>query len=343
MDFGLFTEFTTRKGKTQAVAFQESFSQVEAAEELGMDSVWLGENHFMPELAVMACPVIVASAIAARTRRVRIGLAVQVLPLANPLRAAEEAATVDHISGGRFDFGVGRSGLFKFYHGFNIDYAESRERFFEGLEVIKKAWTEDEFSHEGKYFSYHGVTLVPKPYQKPHPPIIAAVASEDTFALMGSAGYSVFASPTLIAMADIEARLRTYRTAWEGAGHAGAPTVLLRIPAYVAETAERAASEPEDSAMHRVRAGADPIGSSSASPELAARISRMATVPYEQVMREMVMFGTPEAVAERIHEYRERLGISGILMDMNYGGQVPHDRIVNSIRLFTEKVMPQFK
>ena len=344
MDFGLFTEFNTRKGKTEALAFEESMRQVEAAEELGLDSVWLGENHFSPELAVMACPLIVAAAVAARTRRVRIGLAVQVLPLANPLRAAEEAATVDHLCKGRFDYGAGRSGIVKFYKGFNLDYAESRDRFFEGLEVIKKAWTQEQFSHEGTYYSYHDVSLVPRPYQRPHPPIYVAAASEDTFALMGAAGYSVFVSPTLTDMGDIQRRLKAYRDAWKEAGHTSPPTATLRLPTYVAETEAQARSEPEESAMDRVRGGAVALLSGSAAgPELAERVRKMAAAPYETVLRDLVMFGTPEAVTERIVEYRETLGISGVLADMNYGGQMPHDRIVNSIRLFAEKVMPNFK
>ena len=113
MDFGVFTDFHVRKGMTQPEAFDESFNQVVEAENLGIDSVWLAEHHFTPERSVLASPMVLSSAIAARTSRVRIGLAVQVLPLTNPLRVAEEAATVDHVSKGRFDFGIGRSGLTK--------------------------------------------------------------------------------------------------------------------------------------------------------------------------------------------------------------------------------------
>src|SRR5687768_13639198 len=100
MDFGMFTDFHIRPQVSQAEAFAESFKQVEAAEMLGMDAVWLAEHHFSPERSVLASPLVIASAIAARTARIRIGLAVQVLPLTNPLRIAEEAATVDHVSEG---------------------------------------------------------------------------------------------------------------------------------------------------------------------------------------------------------------------------------------------------
>ena len=121
-------------------------------------------------------------------------MAVQVLPLTNPLRVAEEAATVDHVSKGRFEFGIGRSGLTKYYQGYNIPYSESRQRFFEALNVIMAAWKEEQFSYQGEYYSYQDVTVVPKPYQQPHPPTRIAVASEDTFPIVGQLGHPIFIS-----------------------------------------------------------------------------------------------------------------------------------------------------
>ena len=194
MDFGMFTDFHIRPHMTQAAAFDESFNQVEAAEQLGMDAVWLAEHHFSPDRSVLASPIVIASAIAARTSRIRIGLAVQVLPLTNPLRVAEEAATVDHISKGRFNFGIGRSGLTKYYQGYNVPYGESRGRFLEALDIILKAWEQEQFSHAGSYFSFTDVTVVPKPLQQPYPPIRVALASPDTFTLVGGMGHSVFVS-----------------------------------------------------------------------------------------------------------------------------------------------------
>lgn len=115
MDFGVFLDFSRRKGSTQAQIFQEAFELVDMAEENGLDTIWLGESHFNPNRSVMSAPIVAASSIATRTRRLRVGMAVQVLPLISPLRIAEEAATVDHISQGRFEFGVGRSGNARAY------------------------------------------------------------------------------------------------------------------------------------------------------------------------------------------------------------------------------------
>ena len=127
------------------------------AEESGFHSIWLAERHFQPQRSVLSSPITVAAAIADRTERVRVGIAVQVLPLNHPIRIAEEAATVDQISQGRFNFGIGRSGLTISYSGYNIPYSESRGRFWEALEVILKAWTTDEFSYEGEFYNFHNV------------------------------------------------------------------------------------------------------------------------------------------------------------------------------------------
>src|SRR5216683_657809 len=192
MDFGLFTMFSTREGASQFHTFQEWFTLAQVAEDLGLDTLWLGESHFRPQRAVLASPLVAASAVAARTKRIRIGLAVQVLPLANPLRVAEEAAIVDHISEGRLIVGVGRSSFLESYQGYNVDYAESRDRFAESLEIILKAWGDAPFSHTGRFYRFHGVNLVPKPYQKPHPPVRVAVESVESFALMGRWGFPIF-------------------------------------------------------------------------------------------------------------------------------------------------------
>ena len=133
-------EFHTRDGMTQADAFAESFAHVDMAEQLGLDAVWLAEAHFAPSRSVLSSPFMLAAAIAARTNRIKVGTAVLLLPLGNPLRIAEEATTLDHVSKGRFEFGVGRSGLPGAYEGYNISYAESKDRFFEYLDIILTSW-----------------------------------------------------------------------------------------------------------------------------------------------------------------------------------------------------------
>ena len=342
MNFGMFTDFHVRQNMSQEEAFDESFRQVAEAEKLGIDSVWLSEHHFSPERSVLASPLVIASSVATRTQRIRIGLAVQVLPLTNPLRIAEEAATVDHISKGRFDFGVGRSGLTKYYQGYNVPYVESRSRFMEALEIITQAWSQEQFSYTGDHFNFHNVTVVPKPYQKPHPPIRVALASTETFALVGSLGHAIFISANT-PIPQLQERLALYRQARQDAGHTGPVDIALRIPAYVAETAERARSEPEASTMRAIRYAATELITSAASPEVAARMQRTANTPYDDILKQRVLYGTPEAVVDRLQEYQAELGITGVVLEMNYGGRLPYEQVINSVRLLTEKVAPQFK
>ena len=158
MEVGVYHEFHCRPDQTQAAAFAEALDQIEAADRWGLDAIWLAEIHQQARRSVMSAPMTVASAIAARTKHIKIGTGVQVLPLCHPLRLAEETATVDQISNGRLLFGVGRSGNPRSYMAYGVPYSESRERFLETLEIVKRAWTQERFSFEGKYWSFENAS-----------------------------------------------------------------------------------------------------------------------------------------------------------------------------------------
>ena len=145
-EFGVFLEFPRYPAQSDAEAFAQSFAQADAAERLGFDAVWLAELHFAPDRSIASAPLVLASAIAARTRRMKIGIAVQVLPLCHPLRLAEEVATLDHISEGRLILGVGRSGIPRSYEAYGIPYSESRERFAEVLEILQRSCRKERFA-----------------------------------------------------------------------------------------------------------------------------------------------------------------------------------------------------
>src|SRR5262249_33109390 len=157
MELGIYHEFPVLPGRSQAECFAAGFDIVDASEEYGLDVTWLAELHFDKRRALAASPLVLGTAIAARTERIRIGTSVQVLPLANPLRIAEEAATLDHVSKGRLIFGVGRSGVVKTYEALNIAYSESKDREIECLEIIQRAWREDNFSYKGKFYDIQDV------------------------------------------------------------------------------------------------------------------------------------------------------------------------------------------
>jgi len=346
MEFGLFTEFQCPPGMGEAAAFDESMAQMRAAEELGFDAVWLAEIHFQKDRSVLSAPLVVAGALATATRRVKIGIAVQVLPLSHPLRLAEDVATVDQLSRGRLEFGVGRSGLPGHYQGFNIAYTESRERFLETLEILLKAWTHERFSHAGKYWEFHDVCAMPKPYQKPHPPLRVAATTEETYPLVGRMGYPVFVAARTIPIPDLARHLVGYHEGWRAAGHPGRGEVGLSIPVYVAETDRQARDEAEASTMHFFRAISLALRrSDGASAETAeareGRAEKLAEISYDEVLRERAVYGSPESVTDRLLELRETLGYSSLSVWMNAGGQIPHGRVMRSMRLFTGRVAPR--
>lgn len=349
MEFGMFHEFQRRVGQSEADAFTESFELVDAAETAGLDVMWLAELHTAPERSVLAAPLSIASAIATRTKRMKIGIAVQVLPLCHPLRIAEEAATVDHISHGRLIFGVGRSGFPRTYQAYGISYAESRERFAEVLEILRRAWTQERFSFDGQFYHFDDICLVPKPYQAPYPELRIAVNSPDTFEQTGREGYPIFVATRLGDLTELVPNLRVYREAWAAAGHPGNGKVYLRVPVYVAETEAQAREEPRESVMHFYRYLGERIEQSAsqegarAIENRAERGQRLMNIDYDEVLRSKIIVGTPAMVTDRLGQLQRDLGLDGILAEMNCGMHIPHGQVNNSLRLLCETVIPRFR
>lgn len=350
MDFGVFLDFNRRKGSTQAQIFQEAFELVDIAEETGLDTIWLGESHFNPNRSVMSAPIVVASSIATRTERLRVGMAVQVLPLISPLRIAEEAATVDQISQGRFEFGVGRSGNARAYEIMGIPYEESPARFQEALDIIIEAWKGEPFSYHGTYNHIDNATISPAPYRAPGPPIRLASTQNDSFGRVGRLGFPIFLSLRGMDVNDLETSLKDYHSAWTKAGHPGhSGDISVRVPVYIAATEAEAIEEPRESIeafferrrqMYLNNAGR----AGSESPEEGrVRAERLAAISYEEILETKVIFGTPERVIDRLNQFKETLGLSGFAAELNPGGLLPPEAVQRSMKLLTGKVMPAFK
>ncbi len=349
MEIGMFHEFQCPQGYSEARAFAESFEQVDAAERWGLDCMWLAELHIAPTRSVLSAPLAIASAIAARTTRMKIGIAVQVLPLCHPLRIAEEAATVDHVSHGRLIFGVGRSGFPRTYMAYGVPYGESQARFAETLEIIRRAWTQPSFSYSGTFHSFSDVQLVPKPYQKPHPPIRVAATSPDTYAMVGALGFPIFVAVRLGVLSELVPLIAEYHAAWRAAGHPGKGEVYLRVPVYVAPTEAQARDEPRASIMQFYQEMAAIIAQSAtqagtrAIENRAGRAAHLKSVSYDEALREKVIVGTPGQVAARLQALRAELGLDGILAEMNCGALIPHAQVLRSLELLCKEVMPQVK
>lgn len=348
MKFGIFME-EMRRGLSQAAAFHEAFRLVDAAEAWGLDGVWLGEMHFNPARSVLSAPLAVASAIAARTRRLRVGTAVQLLPLNHPLRIAQEVATVDHISEGRFDFGIGRSGSPRAYDVYGIPYAESQARFREALEIIRGAWKGEPFSYQGEFYRFEHATVAPRPYQLPHPPIRMAATNEETFPLVARLGLSLFVGLRGMGIPELRTHVQAYRKTWHEAGHAGEPSVHLRIPVYAGATEKAAVAEPYESIMYYFRRQADltrsAAGRTGTGPaeRRHARAEELSNLAYEQALKTRVAFGSAAGLVDRLTELREELGLDGIVAELNPGGLIPAELETRSLYILTHEVMPAFK
>ncbi len=342
MEFGVWANLQLREGRSEHEAFQEWVTLAEAADDLGVDCFWLAEFHFRP-YTPLSTPLLLGSNIAARTKRLKVAIGVSLLPLANPLRLAEECATLDHLSGGRLVYGIGRSSFLDGYEGYGVDYRESRPMFFEALEVMRRAWRDEPFSFEGQYYKFNNVNVVPKPFQKPHPPIRIACESRATFPMMGRLGFLILIRHQM-ELSEISDLLRQYDDERHKAGFTEPRNVTLQTVAYVAETSQKARDEAEYSTMyertHAVRPQEGRYGDDEATTRLQ-NLRTEGTVAYEDVIRRR-LYGTPEEVVDRLKEYQETLGITGVSMAVNPGGQIPYDRVVNSVRLIMEKVAPHF-
>jgi len=348
MDFGIFTE-QIRSGSTQGQWFQDLLELADAGETWGLDVVWLAEMLVNPARSVLSAPLLVASWIVARTNRLRVGTAVQLLPLNHPLRVAGEVATLDHLSKGRFDFGIGRSGGPRAYDALGVPYEESQARFFEALEIILTAWKGEPFSHEGQFYRFTDTTVTPRPYQKPHPPVRMAATTPETFPNVGRMGLPIFVGLRGMAIPELAGHVKTYRAAWREAGHPGDGDVCLRIPVYAAPTEKAAIDEPEDTIMYYFQRQADltraPLGRAGTGP-VERRVSQartLSSLSYPEILETKVAFGSGPGLVNRFRQLREELNLNGVAAELNPGGRLPMAQEKRSLQILTQQVMPAFK
>src|SRR5439155_10054825 len=171
-----------------------------------------------------------------------------------------------------------------------------------------------------------------KPYQKPYPPIRIAATTDETYPLVGSLGMPIFLAVRTTPIAHLQKNISAYHAAWQAAGHPGTGDVTLIVPVYVAENPQAAVEEPRESMMFFLRSIGEMLATGTTARAEDGR--RLLSIPYEDVLKELCVYGTPEAVADRLIELRETLGYSRLALWMNSGGQVPHERVMRSMRLF---------
>jgi len=345
--FGLLTLFDHYpEDCSEEQYYRNFFDEVNLAEELGFDSIWLGEHHFCRYIC--PAPQIVAAAVAQRTKRLRIGTAIVLLPHHDPIRLAEDYALVDLLSGGRLDFGVGRGFIKATYDGFNQSMSESRERFTEALELIEGAWRETRFSYQGKFYRANAVTILPRPVQKPSPPIfMAAAVSPESFVAAGEKGHSILLAPFFQSRTKLKDNVQLYKQTLLQSGHSPDNVeIVAGYHSFVDETPELARRKWEFHYMRYMHF----VGSLIAPEEYAIphykswrRSSEaLRRITWEQMYPDQVLCGTPAQCVERIAMLQEQFGVTHFWVYMDLGG-IDHAELLRSIERFATRVIPYFR
>lgn len=341
MRFGFFDQLPCAPEFTEAQRYKDIIAQIELGDQLGYDTVWLGELHFSRAFSVLADPLMVLAAAAQRTSRIRLGTAVTLLPLHHPVKIAEEAAIADILSDGRIELGCGRGTAPTHYAGYQIPMEESRERFDEALDFILGAWTQETFSHHGKHFNVDNLTLAPRPVQQPHPPIRIAANSPDTFPFAARRRFPIFATPLINPPDKLKEGLGVYRSTYQG-------DCALAFPVHVADSRAQARQDCEKGLMRFLREAGErlrPLGAGDIKSFEAFRqvLARIDSVTFSDMDRDMGAFGDPAYCIDRLHQLNEEYGIDEFICYFNQGGLMEHTMVRRSMTRFAEEVMPHFR
>jgi alkanesulfonate monooxygenase SsuD/methylene tetrahydromethanopterin reductase-like flavin-dependent oxidoreductase (luciferase family) len=323
------------------------FELIELAESLGFDVAWLAELHFGGAFSLLSNPLMVVPVIAARTRRIRIGTAVTLLPLHHPLSCAEQAATADLLSGGRLEFGVGRGSIPTQFHGFRIPVADNRARFDEALAIIRLAWTQDRFSYRGAFWDVDNLEVVPKPLQRPHPPIRVGVHTPESFAHIGDLGLPIYSGTTTTPLPQLRECMAHYRTHLAAAGHSWRDDQMaLMFPMHV-DSSGGAARDAMRAGVHQYYRNVQAIFSQLPAsygehlPRLKMIEETVANLPYEKFCRDQAMFGDAAEVVDRLQAARDEFGLSQIIGWFDQGSRLPRLEVERTLRRFADQVMPK--
>jgi alkanesulfonate monooxygenase SsuD/methylene tetrahydromethanopterin reductase-like flavin-dependent oxidoreductase (luciferase family) len=347
MRFGLFFQVPDVPGRSHAERYTETFELIELAESLGFDVAWLAELHFGGAFSLMSNPLMAVPVIAQRTRRIRIGTAVTLLPLHHPLSCAEQAATADVLSGGRLEFGVGRGSIPTQFHGFRLPLAENRARFDEALEIIRLAWTRERFSYDGTFFQIDDLEVVPRPLQVPHPPIRVGVHSPESFAHIADLGLPIYSGTTTTPLPELRRCMGIYREHLAAAGHPWRDDQMaLMFPVHVAKSS-RAAQDAMRPGVRQYYQNVETIFSRLPDsygdhlPRLEAVRKTLADLPYERFCRDQAVFGDTVEVVDRLQAARDELSLSQIISWFDQGTRLPRAEVERTMRRFAEDVMPK--
>jgi alkanesulfonate monooxygenase SsuD/methylene tetrahydromethanopterin reductase-like flavin-dependent oxidoreductase (luciferase family) len=354
MRFGLFFQAPEPSPAAPDVAARghgqrltEMLELAALADELGFDVAWLAEIHFGGAFSLLSSPLMAVPVIAARTKRIRIGTAVTLLPLHHPLHCAEQAATADQLSGGRLEFGVGRGSIPSQFHGFHVPVAENRARFGEALDIIRLAWTTERFSYQGAFYQVENLAVAPKPLQRPHPPIRVAVHTAESFAHVADLGYPIYSGTTTTPLPQLRDCMATYRQRLAAAGHVWQDDQMaLMLPVHVGNTGAAAREAMKPGVLRYYQNleaifAALPDSYAEHLPRLKTIRENVASPPYEKFFRDHAAFGDTAEVIDRLQTARDEFGLSQIIAWFDQGSMLPRAEVERTMRRFAEQVMPK--
>ncbi len=344
MRFGTFNYNQGRAGVPEQQLFAELLDQLELSERLGFHEAWFTEHHHS-DYSLLPSPNLVIAAASQRTRRLQLGNLVNVLPFHDPLRVAEEAATLDLLTGGRLAVGVGRGIRRDEFEQYGFDTAVAQARFDEAVEVLLRAWTEERFSHAGRYWTYRDVSPRPRPLQRPHPPLYYGAISPASVDMVARRGWHLAQSRA--PLDDVAATVARYRAARAAAGldPTGGRVVLAR-EIYVAETDEQARAEAQPALLRFWQLSndnvlqTDPLGPEDL-PRLTARLPYFRGGATFERFDEwgVTLIGSPETVAAKARAIVETIAPTSLVGIFSFG-TLTHEQVCRSLELFATHVIP---
>ena len=348
MDFGLFFLMQRDEAWTEQAVYESALEQMLAAEGLGYGSVWIAEHHFN-DYGLCPAPPVLASYLAARTRTLRLGMGVSLLPLHHPVDLAEQLAVLDVVSGGRLDVGIGRGGTLQDYQTFQSDRGDSRPRVEEGIALMRECWSGRPFSFQGRFHAAERLHVRPCPPQRPHPPLFVASNSEDSVRSAARLGLPTLSS-YFVPADELVRRHAMYRDEARAAGRSEAEIERLMRQSWgmrvvhVSPTRDEAlrATEAPFMGYQRRIATLRSEGLGGALPDSFDR-SLVRLRPFRDYLDDgLAMIGSPDEVRDRLQEYLEATGYHHVLLLMALPGLGTAEAL-RSMRLFAEEVRPGMK
>jgi alkanesulfonate monooxygenase SsuD/methylene tetrahydromethanopterin reductase-like flavin-dependent oxidoreductase (luciferase family) len=351
MKFGLLynTDYYPDAHGSATQYYGRILEQTELAEELGYHAVWFGEHHYSGYS--FGSPPVIAMAAAARTKRIKLGTGVSIIPLNHPIRLAEEYAMLDVLSNGRLEYGIGRGFLNYSYKVFGIDPEQSHERYREGTELIIKAWTADgPFSFDGKFSKLEDYSFFPKPLQQPYPPIYASGAvTPESFEWAGRMGLHLGCAFFVPAPDRVRANIELYRKTLRENGHDPATRDVAGVfQMYCGDSREEAR---EHGGVYALQYYKFFDSLDQRSPHTASSYQmykRGVARPFvgrtfdELDKMRVLLVGDPDTLIERVRWAQEFYGATYLILEVAQGGE-PHEHVVRSLKRFAKDVMPAFK